>query len=57
MDRFLLFMLHVGLFCAVVSVPCSLVVMCWEKADHLAVKCVVFSCFVTFPNVFWSSSE
>ena len=38
-------MLHVGLCCAVVSVPCSLVVTCWEKADPLAVVFVVFCHF------------
>ena len=26
----------------VVSVPCSFVVTCWERADLLAVVCVVF---------------
>ena len=35
---------------AVLSVPCNLVITCWEKADLLALLCVVFSCvFVTFP--------
>ena len=29
--------------CNVVSVPCSLAVTCWERADLLAVVCVVFS--------------
>ena len=47
-------MLHVGVCCAVVSVPCSLVVTCWERAGLLA---VVFVDFVTFPIVFWSTSE
>ena len=28
-----------------VSVLCSLVVTCWERADHLAVVCVVFCHF------------
>ena len=51
---FLLVMLHVCVCCAVVSVPCSLVVTCWEKADLLAVSCVVF---VTFLNVSSSTSE
>ena len=36
-------MLHVGVCC--VSVPCSLVVTCWERADLLAVVCVVFCHF------------
>ena len=34
----------------VLFVPCSLVVTCWERADLLALLCVMFSCvFVTFP--------
>ena len=53
---FLLVMLHVGVCCVVISVPCSLVVTCWKRTDLLA---VVFKllCFVTFPNVFWSTLE
>ena len=45
--------------CGVVSVPCSLAVTCWERADLLAVVCVVFTflCCVTFPNVSWSTYE
>ena len=32
------------------SVPCSLVITEWERADLLALLCVMFSCvFVTFP--------
>ena len=38
-------MLHVGMCCAVVSVPCSLVVTCLERADHLAVVFVVLCHF------------
>ena len=34
---------------AVLSVHCSLVITCWERADLLALLCVMFSClFVTF---------
>ena len=34
----------------VMSVSCSRVVTCWEKADLLAFLCVMSSCvFVTFP--------
>ena len=33
----MLFMLHVGVCCAVVSVPCCLVDTCWERAVLLAV--------------------
>ena len=45
---FMLFLFHV---CnAVLFVHCSLVVTCWERADLLALLCVMFSCvFVTFP--------
>ena len=42
---FLLVMFHVGVCCAVVSVPCCLVVTCWEMADPLAVVFVVFCHF------------
>ena len=40
---FLLVMPHVGVCCNVLSVLCCLVVTCWERADLLAVVCVVFS--------------
>ena len=34
----------------VLSVPCSLVVTCWERADLLALLYLMLSCvFVTFP--------
>ena len=39
------FMLHVGVCCAVVSVPCSLVVTCWERVVLLAVLFVVLCHF------------
>ena len=39
-------MLHVNVCCAVASVQCSLVVTCWERADLLAVVCVVFCHFL-----------
>ena len=44
---FLLFMFFV---ChALLSVHCSLVVTCWERADHMALLYVMFYCaFVTF---------
>ena len=54
MDRFFFVMLHVGVCCDVVSVPCSPVVTCLERANPLA---VMFLCFVSFPNVSWSTSE
>ena len=42
-------MFHVCLCYAVMSVPCSLVITCWESADLLALLCVMdVSCiFVT----------
>ena len=37
--------------CAFLSVHCSLVVTCWERANLLALWYVMFSCvFVTFPG-------
>ena len=41
-------MFHAGVCCAVVSVPCSLVVTCWKRAELLAVVFVVG--FLTFPK-------
>ena len=46
MDHFLLLMLLVDVCCAGVSIPCSLVVTCWERADLLAVVFVVFCHFL-----------
>ena len=45
-------MLHVGVCCAVVSFPCSLVATCWERADLLAVVFVVFCHFLKCVLVF-----
>ena len=42
---FILVMLHVDVCCAVASVPCSLVVTCWERAGLLVVMSVVFCHF------------
>ena len=42
-------MFHVCLYHTVLSVPCILVITCWEKAEHLALLCEMFPCvFVTF---------
>ena len=46
---FLLVMLHDGVSCAVLSVPCSLMVTCWERTDLLA---VVYDVFCLFPKCF-----
>ena len=46
------FMFHVYLcYNAVFSVPCSIVVICWERADLLALLCVVFSCFLSLSHM------
>ena len=40
---------NVCLCYAVLSVPCRLVITCWERPDLLALLCVVISCVpVTF---------
>ena len=59
MDRFWL-LCFIFVCCAVISVPCGLVVTCWNWADLLSVVCVVFSCVCHFPKidyVSWSKSE
>ena len=38
-------MLHVDVCCAVASIPSSRRVTCWERADLLAVVCVVLCHF------------
>ena len=47
MDHFVIWVC----FCyTVLSVPCRLVITCCERADLLALLCVMFSCvFVTLP--------
>ena len=49
---FLLVLLHVGVCCAVLYVPCSLVVTCWERADLLAVVSVVLSYVLSLSQMF-----
>ena len=47
---FLLFLFRVCPCHIVLSVLCSLVVTCWERADLLALLCVIFSfVIITFP--------
>ena len=51
----MLFMFHVCLCCAVLSVPCSLVITSCEMADILALLCVIFSyVFCQFPILCYS---
>ena len=46
---FLCFVCFVFVCHTVLSVPCNLVVTCWERADLLVLLYVMFSCiFVTF---------
>ena len=46
----MLFVFRMYLLHTVLSVPCSLLVNCCERADILALLCVMFLCsFVTFP--------
>ena len=43
------FFFHFCLRYVGLSVPCSLVITCWERADLLALLCVLISCIrVTF---------
>ena len=47
---FLLFTFHVCLYYSVVSVPCTLVITCWLRADLLVLLCAMFPCnFITYP--------
>ena len=47
MDLFCYFVFRV---CSVfLSVHCSFVVTCWKRVDLLALLCVMFCAFVTFP--------
>ena len=43
-------MLHVGVYCAIVSVSCSLVVTCWERADLLTRCMLCFLVLCHFPK-------
>ena len=48
MDPFCFFMFHV--IFTVLSVPCRLVITCWERDGLLALLCVIFPCvFVALP--------
>ena len=51
----LLFVLCVYLSDTVLSVPCSLAVTCWERADLLTILYVMFSCghFVSVLGQVW----
>ena len=38
-------------YCLKLSVPCSIVVTCWEKADLLALLYVMFSCVLSLSHI------
>ena len=50
MDHFCVLCLTLAfIYYTVLSIICSLVITCWERADLLALLCVMFTCvFVTF---------
>ena len=47
---FLLFMFQICLCYAVLSVRCNIVITYWERADFLALLCVMFSCIFGCPG-------
>ena len=48
---FLLFILHVYLRYVVSSVPCCLVITCLERADFLALLCIVVLCVLSLSHM------
>ena len=44
-------MFHVCLYFTVLSVPCSLVVTFWERAELLALLCVMFLCVFLLSHI------
>ena len=48
-------MFHVCLSYAVMSVPCSLEITCWESADLLALLFVMFSCVLSLSHMVFAS--
>ena len=51
MDLFLFVRFHDCLCYAVMSVLCCPMVTCWERADLLALLCVLFSCVVSLSHM------
>ena len=50
----ILFVICICLCHTAISVSCSLMVTCWERADLLALLCVMFSCVLSLShNVSW----
>ena len=50
-DHFLLFMFHFYLCCAILSVPWSLVVTCYDWLISWLLVCCILLCFYHFPNL------
>ena len=48
---FLLFVFHVCLCYTVLSVPCSHVIVCLERAEFLALLCVMFPCVLSLSHM------
>ena len=44
-----LFRVYLGY--SVLSVPCSLVITCWERNDLLVLLCVVFCCVLSLSHM------
>ena len=50
----MIFVFSVCLCRTVLSVPCSIVVTCWERVCLLALLCLVFSCVLSLSKmVIW----
>ena len=48
---FLLFMLQVCLCYTVLSVSCSIVITCWDRAGLLALLCGMFPCVLSLSHI------
>ena len=49
----MLFIFQVYLCYAVLSVPCSVEITCWESADLLTLLCVMFFLFLSHSHLVW----
>ena len=48
---FLLFIFHVCLYYTALSVPCSLVILCWERDDLFSLLRVMFPCVLSLSHM------
>ena len=44
-------MFYVCLYYTILSIPCNLAISCWERADLLALLCVMFPCALSLSHV------